>query len=48
MDSAWVMIKFAFIKVKNDIIFTFRKVKICVSLHFEKVNCYDTRRLSTT
>lgn len=39
---------FTFAKVKNNMKNTFVKVKIYVSLHFEKVNCYDARRLSTT
>lgn len=37
---------FAFGKVKKDVKFTFAKANYFVSLHFEKVNNYDTRRLS--
>ena len=37
---------FAFGKVKKDMKFTFVKANYFVSLHFEKVNNYDTRRLS--
>lgn len=38
---------FTFAKVKNNIKNTFVKVNFCVSLHFEKVNQYDARGLST-
>ena len=38
---------FTFAKVKNSTKNTFVKVNFCVSLHFEKVNQYDARRLST-
>lgn len=38
---------FTFAKVKNNTKFAFVKVNFCVSLHFEKVNQYDARGLST-
>lgn len=38
---------FTFAKVKNNMKNTFVKVNFCVSLHFEKVNQYDARGLST-
>lgn len=38
---------FTFAKVKNNMKNTFVKVIFCVSLHFEKVNQYDARGLST-
>jgi hypothetical protein len=39
-------VAFAFGKVRKDAKFTFAKANYFVSLHFEKVNNYDTRRLS--